>query len=202
MKSKWVFILTLLATVALAVPGLAQAQNVPPRAEVTLIPAGALVFAEDEDASAPGFGNYHLGGAVAGNFNRFIGVEGEVGTSIGIAQELGFGLPDDVRTPELLTYSGNLVVSAPTGTSVVPYATGGVGALTILDREEIGINETETLLTTNVGGGVKWYPGVWGLRADYRFLAVPSRDEVRTFGFGDKARYGHRVYGALVLNIR
>jgi hypothetical protein len=200
MKTKWGLIL--LAAASVAIPGLAQAQSLTaPRVEVTLIPAGALVFTENADASAPDFGNYHLGGAVAGNVNRFIGVEGEIGTSIGVSQELGFGYDDDIRTPDLLTYSGNLVVSVPTRAALVPYVTGGVGGLTVFDREEIGINQTETLFTSNVGGGLKWQRGLWGLRADYRFIAVPSRDEVTTFGFGDQARYGHRVYGAVVLNI-
>jgi hypothetical protein len=47
---------------------------------------------------------------------------------------------------------------------------------------------------------VKWYAGRWGLRGDYRFLAVPSKDETSPF-FGNDARYGHRVYGAVMLNV-
>jgi hypothetical protein len=169
--------------------------------EITLIPGGGAIFVEDTDASAPSFGNYQLGGGVTFNLNRFVGIEGEVASSLGLSQSLDFGYPDDVRTPDMLTYSGNVVVSAPTGTSVVPYVTGGVGGLSLFSREELGITDTETLFTSNVGGGVKWYLGRWGLRADYRFIAVPSSDEVDAFGFGTDARYGHRVYGAVVLNI-
>jgi hypothetical protein len=159
------------------------------------------VFAENSDASAPTFGSYQVGGAVAYNFNRLFALEGEVGSSIGIAQDLDFGYSHDIRTPDMLTYSGNLLVSLPTGTSLVPYVTGGVGGLSLLSREALGINDTETLFTTNVGAGIKWYAGRWGLRADYRFLAVPSRDEVSAFGFGTEARYGHRVYGGVILNV-
>jgi hypothetical protein len=169
--------------------------------EITVIPGGGVVFLESTDASAPSFGSYQLGAAVAYNINRFLGIEGEVGGSLGIEQDLDFGYTSNVRTPDMLTYSGNLVVSAPTGTAVVPYVTGGIGGLSLFSREEFGVDDTETLFTTNVGGGVKWNPGRFGLRADYRFIAIPSRDSVSAFGFGTEARYGHRVYGAVILNI-
>jgi opacity protein-like surface antigen len=169
--------------------------------EITLIPGGGTVFVENTNASAPKFGSYQVGGAVAYNFNRVFALEGEFGSSIGIKQDLDFGFSRDVRTPDMLTYSGNVVVSVPNNSSVVPYVTGGVGGLSLLSREGLGVNDTETLFTTNVGGGVKWYAGRWGLRADYRFIAVPSRDNVSAFGFGPETRYGHRVYGGLVLNV-
>ena len=170
------------------------------RAEITLIPVGGLYFTENQDASAPGFGNYQLGGGLTYNFNRFLGVEGEVSSSIGISQSLNFGYSNSVRTPDVLNYSGNAVLSLPSGSSVVPYVTGGVGGLSLFSREAFGINETETLFATNVGGGLKWYAGRWGLRGDYRFIAVPSKDDTSAF-FGNDARYGHRVYGAVMLNV-
>jgi hypothetical protein len=170
------------------------------RAEITFIPAGAVLFTENTDVSAPSFSNYQVGGGVTYNINRFFGVEGEVTSSIGISQSLDFGYSSTVRTPDVLSYSGNVVVSLPSGSSVVPYVTGGVGGLSLFSREAFGINETETLFATNVGGGVKWYAGRWGLRGDYRFIAVPSKDEVSPF-FGQEARYGHRVYGAVMLNV-
>ena len=49
--------------------------------------------------------------------------------------------------------------------------TGGVGGLSLFDKADLGISDTETFLTGNVGGGVKWYTGRWGLRGDYRFIA-------------------------------
>jgi hypothetical protein len=169
------------------------------RAEVTFIPAGAVFFTENSDSSAPSFGNYQLGGGVTYNINKYVGVEGEVASSIGISQSLDFGYPSGVRTPDVLSYSGNVVLSLPSR-AVVPYVTGGVGGLSLFSREAFGINETETLFASNVGGGLKWYAGRWGLRGDYRFVAVPSRDEASAF-FGKEARYGHRVYGAVMLNV-
>ena len=190
-----------LASFATAVPVLAQEGPAGSGvAEITFIPAGALLFTENSDASAPSFGNYQLGGAVAYNVNSVFGVEGEISSSIGISQSLDFGYPSTVRTPDVLSYMGNVVLSVPNGSSVVPYVTGGVGGLSLFSREGFGIDQTETLFATNVGAGIKWYAGRWGLRGDYRFLAVPSKDETSPF-FGTDARYGHRVYGAVMLNV-
>jgi hypothetical protein len=47
---------------------------------------------------------------------------------------------------------------------------------------------------------VKWYRGRWGARADYRFTAVKSRDDAPVV-FGRETRYGHRIFGAVLLNV-
>src|SRR4029077_7250925 len=122
---------------------------------------------------------YTLGGTVTYNINRVVGIEGEVGGSVGVPQDLAFGgSTSHIKTPNALTYSGNIVLSAPTHTSVVPYVTGGVGGLTVFNRPELGIANTDSNLTGNVGGGVKWYApnGQWGVRADYRFIALRGKD--------------------------
>jgi hypothetical protein len=113
---------------------------------MTVIPGGATFFTSK--GSGPEFGNYTYGGALTYNINQFVGVEREVGGSVGIAQNL---------QPQH---------------SVVPYV-----------------------------AGVKWYApdGRWGLRGDYRFIAVRSDDSAPAF-FGRDSRYGHRVYGAVVIN--
>jgi hypothetical protein len=188
-----------------ATPGLAQAQDGaagPSAVVVTLIPGGATFFTEaEENTQAPSFGNYDLGGAVAVNFNRFVGVEGEFSAAVGINQLMQVGTFEfDGRSPHLLNYSGNLVISAPTGTSVVPYVTGGIGGLTLLEQRSLTVDDSETFLTGNVGGGVSWFAGRWGLRGDYRFIAVQSKDEAPAF-FGRENRYGHRVYGGVLLNV-
>jgi hypothetical protein len=84
---------------------------------------------------------------------------------------------------------------------VTPYATGGVGGQTLFDTASLGIADTQTFLTGNVGGGVKWFhsSGRWGLRGDYRFIVVQSKDDAPAF-WGQETRYGHRVYGAVVIN--
>src|SRR6266540_3850957 len=110
------------------------------------------------------------------------------------------GPSSNLKTPDLLNYSGNIVLSAANKSSVVPYVTGGVGGLSLFDKAGLGIQDTETFFTSNVGGGVKWYSGRWGLRADYRFVAVQSKDDAPAF-FGQETRYGHRVYGGVILNV-
>ena len=169
--------------------------------EATIIPGGATFFTEGKDTQGPSFGNYDLGGSVTVNFNRYVGVEGEVSGALGLTQTLDFngGSLGDVKTPHILNYSGNVIVNAGRG-SVVPYVTGGVGALSLFERAGLGINDTETFFTSNVGGGVKWYSGRWGLRGDYRFIAVQSKDDAPAF-FGQETRYGHRVYGGVIVNI-
>jgi Outer membrane protein beta-barrel domain len=168
---------------------------------VTIIPGGATFFTEGKDTKGSSFGNYGLGGAVAVNFNRFVGVEGEVAGALGITQDLDLANgTSNLKTPNLLNYSGNLVVSAPNKTSVVPYVTGGVGGLSLFKKESLGINDTQTFFTSNVGGGVSWYAGRWGLRGDYRFIALKSKEDAPAF-FGQETRYGHRVYGGVLLNV-
>jgi len=53
----------------------------------------------------------------------------------------------------------------------------------------------------DAGGGLKWYAnnGRWGVRGDYRFIAVRANDTAPAF-FGQERRYGHRVYGAVIIN--
>jgi len=167
--------------------------------EVTVIPGGATFFTGGNNGSS--FGNYNLGGALTYNINRIVGVEGEVVTSLGIAQDLRFGgLTANLKSPNTLAYTGNVVLSLPTNSSFVPYATGGIGGLTMFEKASLGFNSAETFLTGNVGGGLKWYArnGFWGLRGDYRFMATKSKDSAPAF-FGQDTRYGHRVYGAVII---
>ncbi len=167
---------------------------------VTIIPAGGTFFTEGKDLQGPSFGNYNLGAAVTGNLNRYVGIEGEVSGAIGVTQSLQFaGVTADRTTPHLLNYSGNVVISAPNRSHVVPYVTGGIGGLSLYEKADLGITGTETFLTGNVGGGLAWYSGRWGLRGDYRFITVRSKDDAPAF-FGRETRYGHRVYAGLILN--
>ena len=71
-----------------------------------------------------------------------------------IVSFMSSGVTSNVKTPNLLNYSGNLVVHLANPTSVTPYVTGGVGGLTVFDRATLGISNTDTFLTGNVGAGV------------------------------------------------
>ena len=198
------WIATLVAAVGLVGTSQAYAQDVVPgpgAVVVTIIPGGATFFTEGKDTKGPSFGNYDLGAGVEVHFNRYVSVEGEVSGALGIAQDLQLtGSTSNLKTPNLLNYSGNLVLSAANHSSVVPYVTGGVGGLSLFDKASLGINNTETFLTGNVGGGLKWFNGRWGLRGDYRFITVRSKDDAPSF-FGQETRYGHRVYGGVLVNV-
>ena len=195
-------IAALVAFVGLVGTGQAYAQSSVPgtgAVVVTLIPGGGTFFTESKAAEAPSFSNYALGAGVDLHFNRYVSVEGEVTGAPGLSQDLQFnGTTSNLKTPNLLNYSGNVVLSVANHSAVVPYATGGVGGLTMFEKASLGINDTQTFLTGNVGGGLKWFSGRWGLRGDYRFLAVQSKDDAPAF-FGRETRYGHRVYGGILI---
>jgi hypothetical protein len=195
---------TLVAVLTMLGSGHAFAQETTPgpgTVEVTVIPGGGTFFTSGD--KGPSFGSYNLGGALTYNVNRIVGIEGEVGGTLGISQDLQFrgSSISKTRTPDQLNYTANLVISAPTHASTVPYVTGGIGGLSMFERAAFGVNGTTTLLTGNVGGGVKWYApsGRWGLRGDYRFVTVRSDASAPAF-FGQETRYGHRVYGAVIIN--
>jgi hypothetical protein len=199
--TRWIAIL--LTALSIVGGGRAYAQETAPgpgTVEVTAIPGGGTFYTSGDNG--PSFANYTLGGALAYNVNRIVGIEGEVGGTLGVAQDLQFGgLTGTQKGPNQLNFAANLVVSAPTRTSIVPYVTGGIGGLTMFQRATLGVNSTETFLTGDVGGGLKWYApnGRWGVRGDYRFIAVRSKDDAPAF-FGQETRYGHRVYGGVIIN--
>jgi hypothetical protein len=170
--------------------------------DVTIVPGGTQFFVAGKNSGGPGFVDYGLGAGVQVNVNRYVGIEGEISGGIGVTQDLQFASGTrNVKTPNLLNYSGNLVLSAANRSAFVPYAAGGVGGLTLFDTSTLGISGDKTLLTGNVGGGLKWFSrsGRWGLRGDYRFIAVRSDDTAPAF-FGQESRYGHRIYGGVLIN--
>jgi opacity protein-like surface antigen len=199
--TRWITVL--LMSLSIVGAGRAYAQETfagPGTLEVTVIPGGGTFFTSGH--KGPSFGSYNTGGSLVYNLNRIVGIEGEVGGTLGVSQDLQFGgLTTNQKAPNLLNYTANLVVAAPTHGPVVPYVTGGVGGLTMFERANLGVNNRETFLTGNVGGGLKWYApnGRWGVRGDYRFLAARSKNDAPTF-FGAETRYGHRVYGAVIIN--
>jgi hypothetical protein len=186
----------------LAGAGAAWAQEGPGpgKVEVTYAPAGVGYFTSK--GNAPSFGNYGFGTSATVNVNRFIGIEGELSAMISTTSDLQFGdLNSNVKAPNVLAYTGSVLYSPWPGHSVVPYAAGGAGGLTMFERPGVGVNQDQTFLIGNVGGGVKWYAGNnrWGLRGDYRFVGSRSKDDASAF-FGRDSRYVHRVYAGIIIN--
>jgi hypothetical protein len=197
--SRWIAGVIVVASMGFTVSAYAQETAGPGKLEVAIIPAGATFFTS-EGPNEPSFGSYDVGGSLVYNFTQVIGVEGEVGGSLGIKQDLTqFGGTINEKTPNMLSYQGNVVFNM-TRQALVPYATVGVGGLSMYHRDTLGVDNDETFLTANVGGGLKWYRNDrWGLRGDYRFQAVRSKSSAPEF-FGQNNRYGHRVYAAVVIN--
>jgi hypothetical protein len=64
----------------------------------------------------------------------------------------------------------------------------------------LGVTTGTNYLTGNVGGGLKWFAGRhWGARGEYRLLAVNDTTKAPEFFGRREVRYGHRVYGGLLL---
>jgi len=198
--------LILAAITTLATAGHASAQESGPRAGsvvVTVIPIGATFFTQSTRGKEPGFTNIGPAGSVELYLNHYVSVEGEVGAGIGVSQDLQNASGTlHLSSPSLMTYSGNLVVTAPSDGSLAPYLTFGAGGLTLLHSSALGIADSRTFLTGNVGAGVRWFNATarWGVRADYRFIAVRADDQAPAF-FGREARYANRAYGALLVNV-
>src|SRR5262245_13833831 len=145
--TRWIAVLAVIVGVSGANSAQAQTREAAPgpgTLEVTIIPGGATFFTEATDTGGPSFGNYDLGGSVTYNFNRYVGVEGEVSGLLGVSQTLDFAAGAvDVTTPHFLNYSGNIIVSPGHG-SLVPYATAGIGGLSLFEKAEVDVSATPT----------------------------------------------------------
>src|SRR5207248_6968504 len=98
--TRWIAVMLIAIGFAAATPVYAQdAVPGPGAVVVTIIPGGTTFFTEGKQTNEPSFNNYGLGAAVEGNFNRYVGVEGEVTGALGITQNLQFtGATSNVRT--------------------------------------------------------------------------------------------------------
>ena len=195
---------TALALAFASAPAAAQETRGAGRAEWGGFPGGAVVFTRSTETDVPEFTNYTLGTSFAWNINRWVGLETEAGFGIGGDRTITvdgrriIGQP----MPDTAAYSGNVVLNPIGGARfVVPYVTAGLGAFVILPRDgtaAIGVTERQTLFTTNIGGGVKWYSATaWGVRGDYRLMMLDHHDEAPQLLGGQGLRYAHRVYAGV-----
>ena len=199
---RWIAVMFAVVGVGGRQPGVRAGRRYrgPARVVVTFIPGGATFFTEGKDTKEPSFGNYGLGGGVDVNFNRYVGVEGEVSGALGVTQDLQFtsGDVESARRRTSSTTAATWCVSAANHSSVVPYVTGGVGGLDALrTRPASASTSTETFLTGNVGGGVKWLrTAAGGCAPTTASSPSQSKDDAPTF-LRQETRYGHRVYGGV-----
>jgi hypothetical protein len=161
------------------------------RVEVGAFPGGGMFFTKTSNGNEPGFGNYALGGSFTWNVNRYVGLEGEGGGTLGVRQAFTFAdrAYTNQRSPSTWMYHGNIVVNP--GGSDRPLSPHREASL-------LGIENYKTFLTGNLGGGVRWFAAPHlGFRGDYRLFVVENSDTAPLF-FGGETRYGHRVQGGLV----
>lgn len=198
--------LLVLTAALLAVPGLGAAQEVPGAERIEIgsaIFGGGMIFVPSADRSLDASRNYVLSAAVTTNLNPWIGLEGDIGVALGRsgAHKL-YGVTSNQRTPNVLMYSGNVILNPfRSDRSVVPYVSGGIGGLRTFDAIETstyGLPSSRSYLTGSVGGGVRWFPiRHTGFRADYRFIGIDN--DAPAAAARRIVRSAHRVYGALVL---
>jgi hypothetical protein len=169
--------------------------------ESALLGGGALFM----PSSGPHSTGYVFDVAGTANVNNRLGLEGDFAWAMTRRQEPAFSgvsVPNE-RTPNMLFYTGNLVIS-PGGHDhhVVPYLEFGGGGLTVLDTSTtggFGLAGNSTHWIASAGGGFRWFPlPHWGVRVDYRFIGI------RNAGFAAPAGvtavgHAHRVLGALVI---
>jgi hypothetical protein len=156
-------------------------------------------------SAAPRSVGYVFDAAANLNVSRRIGLEGDFAWAMSRQHTVGLTgvAPATVRTPNMLFYTANVVFS-PLGhrRKFIPYAEVGGGALGVLGgsaSDSFGLTPDSTHLIANAGGGARWFPiSHWGVRGDYRYIAV--RNPAPPAGIG-VVPVGHmqRVYGALVL---
>ena len=129
--TRWIAGLIAAVGIAGATPAHAQdATPGPGTVVVTIIPGGATFFTESKDTGRTSFGNYDLGAGVTVHLNRYIGIEGEVAGAVGVTQDLFIsGRTSNLKSPNSLNYSGNLVIHA-----VAPHQTGAAGGMNTVMR--------------------------------------------------------------------
>jgi hypothetical protein len=207
MRRTFAFAVVVTAVLVAAAPAFGQeigAGN--DRFEVAAVPIGGVFFGTSSDARQPDFGDYNVGVALTVKPLRRLAFEGEVGRAIGIRQDFAVDGRTFVnqKAPSMFAYGGNLVFTPTTnGRGFSPYAAGGVGGLVMLhsaDVVNLGLTRNVNYLTGNIGGGLKWFAASrWGVRGDYRLMVVRDTTAAPAFFGRDELRWGHRVYGALLV---
>ena len=134
--------------------------------------------------AGPGFGESFegtemgYGGAVAFLHNRRIGAEFLANFTPGFADEGSSVLDSNVNN-----YMANAIAAVPLGRNgrIQPFVSGGFGAMRLrADVQNIGGNTSEvddTKLGANIGAGLMWFEGRWGVRTDLRYFTALNDDE-------------------------
>jgi len=153
-----------------------------PRGEISLM-GGAQALNKNDTALPDHFVDIPAVGTLTYHLSSRLAAEGEFTWMIPVKQsvDVGSGVSQDRKTPDVLAYQANLRADFPVS-SVRPYLAAGAGAITFLSNTDADrlpqLQKSETAFAVNFGGGVT-YPLAerWALRGDVReFVAFPSHD--------------------------
>jgi hypothetical protein len=188
------------------------------KVEIAAIPIGGVVFLQPSAsttsggtspvtaANMPKFNSYVFGASATANVNPWIGIEGDLSFGVGRRQDLTFSNVTllNQKTPNLWNYNGSVIVNVTrSDRAIVPYAAGGIGAITMLnttDAATLGVSSNQTYLTENVGGGLRWFPiEHWGIRGDYRHFFINSNSNGPAFFAQNTNRHANRMYASVIL---
>ena len=184
------------------------------KVEIGGFPMGGTFFTGGDDDKEVNFNVYSAGANLTYYLTTRAAIEGELGVSFGLAQDVFFNKTEvlHVQMPNVWSYFGNAVwfpVGAA-GRAVPYYITAGVGAVSLQSRQptkpfgyDVDTVGFETFLAENIGGGVKIFRAAapdWGFRADYRYIIVNANGDAPAFFARAKGRGGHRVsFGVLFI---
>lgn len=113
--------------------------------------------------------------ALEGNFSWVIPVKQDI--------DLGGGFVRKGKSPDMLSYQGNLKANLSTSSSIRPYVTAGAGAVTLLSTKKADripqLASDQTAFAANAGIGAEYaISGPLALRLDLRELAAfPSKGQ-------------------------
>ena len=182
------------------------------KVEIGGFPMGGTFFVGGDDDTEVNFNVYSAGANLTYYLTTRAAIEGELGISFGLAQDVFFNKTEvlHVQMPNVWSYFGNAVwfPGGATGRAVPYYITAGVGAVSLQSRQptkpfgyDVNTVGFETFLAENIGGGVKIFRAAapdWGFRADYRYVIVNANADAPAFFARSKGRTGHRVtFGVL-----
>jgi hypothetical protein len=182
------------------------------KVEIGGFPMGGTFFVGGDDDKEVNFNVYTAGANLTYYLTTRAAIEGELGISFGLAQDVRFNKTEvlHVQLPNVWSYFGNALwfPGGATGRQVPYYITAGVGAVSLQSRQptrpfgyDVDTVGFQTFLAENIGGGVKIFRAAapdWGFRADYRYLIVNANGDAPAFFARAKSRGGHRVsFGVL-----
>jgi opacity protein-like surface antigen len=151
-----------------------------PRTEVSLM-GGIQALNENDTALPDQFINIPAVATLTYHLTPRIAAEGEFTWMIPVKQsvDVGSGVDQDRKTPDVLAYQANLRADFPLR-SWTPYLVAGAGAVTFLSNTDADrvpqLDSSETAFAVNFGAGLTYgLTERWAVRGDLRELvAFPS----------------------------